>query len=336
MEFNKLLSFDLDQYGELYGGYPAVVDNPLGYLEAFIYENPVIELRMADTSLLGVMFFDLTLMKGANTILSIRYSNDKVTSKYVQLSEILAAYYNQTPFGMLLSTQANYNDFSLSIEVLDEHGTSLHSESSTLRVVNAFAGVKEVYLPTELKIIAGEDAAISINPNGSFAVAATGISGGSVSLSYTVFKAFAAGEIVSVSNNDWSVVERCRIEHVENCGHIQLNWLSKEAGGWKSAAFDLVGESVEGTDGVEFVNNYTKYEGKRHEKKLRLIYRSCNWRTAAYLADIVSSDDVFYLYKDTFGNGQKVNVLIGGGSQALRNKLVDFEIIATIKEGEWL
>lgn len=336
MEFNKLSSFNLDQYGELYGGYPAVVDNPLGYIEAFLYEKPVLELRMTDSSLLGIMFFDLTLTKGGETILSIRYSNDKVTSKYVQLSEILAAYYDQTPYNMLSRTQANYNDFSLSIEVLDEHGTSLHSESSTLRVVNAFAGVKELYLPTELKIISGEDAAISINPNGSFAVSATGISGGSVSLSYTLFKEFDNGDIVSVSNSTWSVVERCRIEHVDDCGHIQLNWLSKEAGGWKSAAFEVVGESVEGTDGVEFINNYTKYEGKRHEKKIRLIYRSCNWRTAAYLADIVSSDDIFFLYTDTFGNGQKVNVLIGGGSQAVRNKMVDFEIVATIKEGEWL
>lgn len=336
MEFNKLSSFDLYRYGELYGGYPAVVDNPLGYLEAFLYENPVIELRMADISQFGVLFFNIMLAKGGDTILSIRYSNDKVTSKYVQLSEILAAYYDQTPFGMLSSTQANYNDFSLIIEVLDEYGTLLHIYYATLRVVNAFAGVKESYIPTELKIIAREDAAISINPNGSFAVAATGISGGSVSLSYTVLKVFADGEILSVNNNTWSVVERCRIEHVEKCGNVQLNWLSKEAGGWKSAAFEVVGESVEGTDGVEFVNNYTKYEGKRHEKKLRLIYRSCNWRTAAYLADIVSSDDVFYLYTDTFGNGQKVNVMIGGGSQAVRNKLVDFEIVATIKEGEWL
>lgn len=336
MEFNQLLSFDLDQYGELYGGYPAVVDNPLGYLEAFLYENPVVELRMSDSSLLGIMFFDITITKGGETILSIRYSNDKVTSKYVQLSEILAAYYTQTPFSMLSTTQVNYNDFSLSIEVLDEYGTSLHSESATLRVVNAFLCVKELYLPTELKIIAGEYAAISVNPNGSFAVAANGISGGSVSLSYTVFKAFAAGEIVSVNNSSWSVFERCRIEHVEKCGHIQLNWLSKEAGGWKSAAFEVVGESVEGYDVVEFVNNYTKYEGKRHGKKLRLIYRACNWPIATYLADIVSSDDVFYLYTDTFGNGQKVNVLIGGGSQAVRNKMVDFEIVATIKEGEWL
>lgn len=336
MEFNQLLSFNLDQYGELYGGYPSVVDNPLGYLETFLYENPVIELRMSDSSLLGIMFFDLTLTRGGETILSIRYCNDKVTSKYVQLSEILSAYYTQTPFVMLSTTQVNYNEFSLSIEVLDEYGTSLHSESATLRVVNAFYGVKEVYLPTELKIIAGKDAAISVNPNGSFSVAATGISGGSVSLSYTVFKAFADGEIVSVNNSTWSVVERCRIEHVEDCGHIQLNWLSKESGGWKTAAFEIVAGSVEGNEGVTFVNRFTRYEGKRHTERMRLVYRGCNWRTARYLADLLSSDDIFYTYTDTFGTDMRMNVLVSGQLSYVSNKLQDMEIVITVKEGEWL
>lgn len=331
MKFQQLTSVNLSPYGTLYGGRMGTFDNPLGYVETYIYEKSVLKLSMWDISN-GLTFYDITL----GGILTIRFDNSKVTDKYLDLTETLAAYFNQRTISQLTTTQTNYTDFTLKVDVYDEYGTLLVTDTDTLRAVKSVNGSKSTWLPDELKLIDSVPAAISVNPNGAFTFYATGITSGTTSLSFTACKTFTDGEIVKVANTQWSVTEECRIKTVSDCGHVQLWWLSKTAGGWKTAAFEVLATSEQGGDATDFLREFTAMQGKRAIGKRSLIYRDCTFRTAAYLADIMSSDMVLYRYTDQYNtNYEQVVNVEGSASYSLRNR-TNIELTITDKEGEWL
>lgn len=331
MEFKEITSLQIHPYASLYGGRLGTIDNPLGYVETYIYEKSVLKLSMRNISY-GLTFYDIEI----GGILTIRFDNSKVTEKYLDLTELLAANYTQLSISQLTTTQTNYTDNVLLINIYDEYGGLLTTDAVVLRAVKAFNGSKSTWLPDELKLIDSVPAAISVNPNGAFTFYATGITSGTTSLSFTACKTFTDGEIVKVANTQWNVTEECRIKTVSDCGHVQLWWLSKTAGGWKTAAFELLANSEQGGDATDFLREFTAMQGKRAIGKRSLIYRDCTFRTASYLSDIVSSDMVLYRYTDQYNtNYEQVVKVEGSASYSLRNR-TNIELTITDKEVEWL
>lgn len=336
MEFVQLTTINLSTYGTLYGGRLGTFDNPLGYIETYLYEKSVLRLEMADYSNNGLLFYDITLKKSSDTLLAIRFDNSKVTDKYLDLTETLAAYFTAKKISQLSTTQTNFTDFSLKIEVLDEYGVSIINSTATLRAVNSFCGSKSLWLPSDLQLLYNVPAAMSVNPNGAYTYYATGITSGTTSLSFTAYKTFVDGEVVSVANTQWSITETCRIKTVSECGHIQLWWMSKEAGGWKTAAFEVVNDNIAGDSQVDFLHTFTAMQGKGSVRRMSVAYRDCTHRTAAYLSDIVTSDCVLYRYTDQYNNNYEQIVKVDGGVTYSQRMKTTIELTITIKEGEWL
>ena len=336
MIFDGITTINIAPYGRISAGRIGTFDNPLGYIENYLYEKCVFRIDMISTGLYGTLFYDFILKQGLTPILSLRFDNTMVLEKYVDLTETIAAYQNIVQLANLSTNQVNYNDFTLLIEVHDSSNNLLISSSATLRVVNAFHGSKELYIPDELRIIPNEYVPISINPTGSYTVSYYGFSGGSVSLSRTTYRAWSNGEIYAVANTDYSITENCRFLHVPACDNVMLLWLSKEAGGWKGAAFERIADIEAGIDGVEFLHEFGKFEGKRHAGRKRVVYRNASFRTANYLADIVTSDLVLYRYTDIYNKPYEVVVLVDGEVQIPAHRRTTIELTITDREGEWL
>lgn len=337
MEFKSLANrISLSSYGTLYGNLPGLVDNPLGYCEAYIYETPVLMLDMPTA--LPMYYYDITILKSGVQVLQIRYDNLINTLKFLDLSQILSANYTDKAIANLLQGQTSFNDFTMQVDVRDTSDVIVLTASTTLRACHSFNGTKYGWLPSELRMVKNLTIPLSFNCNGSFSLSYTGYSGGGVSLPFTAYYNFSNFDTLSVSNTTHSVTEKCIVRHLEPCDRMQVYWLSKEAGGWKSFAFDVVGCDAATDEVVPYVSMFTRYQGKRHITRRRLVAMSCDFRDFLYIRDIMTSDNVLSFHTDSFATTPTPVVLrVDGnisGFPIHRKSDIDFTII--MQEGEWL
>jgi len=341
MTFSTLSArISLSTYGTLYGGLPGLVDNPLGYVEAYIYERPILRL---DMPALPLYYYDISLLKGGIQIIKIRYSNDRANVKYLDLTELLSANFTMAsvdaPDAHTSKTSTSYNDFTLLVEVYDNTNTMVTSDSTTLRACLAFNGTKAGWLPTELRMIGGLKIPVAFNANGTYTLSfGTGLGAGSVSVPMYAYYNFTDRHIITVTNSSHTVTETAVVRHVSSCNHIQLYWLSKEAGAWKSYAFEVVSTGADANEITPYLHFYTRHEGKRHVVNRQLVARACTYYDYLYIRDIFTSDYVFEYYNDTFAiNPTEIILRVSGSvSDFPINRQRDIELTAIVQEGDWL
>lgn len=336
MEYKSLDNrLPLSTYGTAYGNLPGLVDNSNGFCEAYIYDRPVLMLSMSSTP--PMYYYNVVLQKSGVDIINLTYDNSMTTVKYLDLSQILSTNYSLTPMSSLLQGQASFNDFLLKIDVYDISHTLLESASTTLRAVNAFNGTTSGWLPSELRMLPNLTIPLSFNPNGIYNIAYTGYNGGSTSIAFTAYHQFSDNQVITLTNSSHSLKEICVVKHVDNCKFIQLYWISKLSGSWKSFAFEVNNHAINADTIIPYESRFERMQGKNHVESMRLIARACDYRTTSYLMDILTSDYVMMYYSDTFATSPTPVVLrVSGIYNFPVTRLSDFEFSAIIKEGDWL
>lgn len=126
-------------------------------------------------------------------------------------------------------------------------------------------------------------------------------------------------------------VTECLVERLDECSAVEVGWWSKDFGGTKTMAFDIVGERV-GGDELNFVSNFEKRRKRGTVNEIVCVFPQATYADWRYIRDLATADYVSAAY-----NSEEFRQVIVTGFTDTHgvNEVSDVEITLRWRDEGW-